>query len=102
MMETLLKVLSRRHVPEILEALLTSKEKGLTYSEIQYDVVKSSGTSLLLKSLMNCNLVTTKENRYLITKTGVEAIDLTRSLLTMNRDGIYFEEHDYLNKERRP
>lgn len=100
-METLLKVLSRRHVPEILEALMTRQEKGLTYTEIQYNVVKSSGTSLLLKSMMEYNLVTTEENRYRITKTGVEAIELTRSLLTLKEEEPHSGDHDHSGEKRR-
>ncbi len=79
-MAPLLKLLGRQHVTDILGALASHRDSGLTFSEIQFEFVKSSSTNLLLKVLVENHLVNLVDKKYFITKEGEIALSYTQNV----------------------
>lgn len=74
-------MLGRRHAVEILEALNQRGKKGMTFSELQYDVVKSSSTSLLLRDMVENGIVENGDKKYYITSIGSMLLEYAQSVI---------------------
>ncbi len=77
---TPLKVLSRAHAIDVLAALNSKKQEGMTFSEIQYNVVKSSGAASLLSAMKEVNLIRVQNRRYHITEVGEDSLEKAVSI----------------------
>ena len=92
---TPLKVLSRTHAIDVLAALNSKKQDGMTFSEIQYNVVKSSGAASLLSAMKEVNLIRVQNRRYHITEIGEDSLEKAISIPgASNKQLGKGEEHD--------
>ena len=77
-----LKALAKEHAVDVLEAL-TNAENGLQFRHLHFEVVKTSGTSGILKSLINVGLISKDNDLYHITDDGSEALKLCQPILEL-------------------
>jgi DNA-binding HxlR family transcriptional regulator len=76
-----LQVLAKSHRLDVLKAL-SNATGGLAYAQIQYEVVKTSGTNLVLDELVHFGFVAYKDETasYTITPAGRRVISLAEAL----------------------
>lgn len=80
-----LRILSKAHAIEVLGALSES-EDGLRYTDIQYDVVRSSSVANLLKKLMEVGFIEQIDDSYHITSDGESVLILCRPILEFGEE----------------
>jgi predicted transcriptional regulator len=77
-----LRALGREHAVDVLEALAKAKN-GLRFQYINFEVIKTSGTSGVLKSLQKVGLVSKDDGSYHITHDGLKALELCKPILDL-------------------
>lgn len=86
---TVERVILKAHRVDVLRALARAPG-GLAHHPIQYDVVKGSAASTILREFVSLRLVEWREDLYFITPRGKEtlaAIERLRSVVGSNGNG---------------
>ena len=73
MSEGHLRIVGRAHVLDILR-LLEESPKGVPYTRIHYQVVRTSSTAALLEELQNLGLISKVDSNFTATSAGVSML----------------------------
>jgi hypothetical protein len=86
---TVEKVVTKAHRVDVLRAL-SKAPAGLPHHPIQYDVVKGSSASTILREFVTLGLVEWRDELYFLTPRGMEAlsaVERLRAVVTSNGNG---------------